>query len=306
MQSLDDFYYFAKVVEHGGYAAAGRALGIPKSRLSRHVSDLETRLNVRLVNRSTRRFVVTDIGQEVHRHATAMLGEAEAAVAAVEFARAEPRGVVRLSCPVSLAQNPLAALLPEFFTRYPSIRLLIHASNRRVDVLNEGIDLALRVRTRPSGEDGLVMRSFGEARELLVASRDYLDRAGRPQRPEELQLHATLGFSPEAETQVWELIGPQQETVKVEVAPRLVCHDFVVMRAAARAGTGIALLPESLVRTDLDTGRLEPVLHHWTLPQGVLHVVFQGRRGLLPAVRATLDYLAERLPGALQAGGDSG
>jgi len=300
-ESLEAFSYFAKVVEHGGYAAAGRALGIPKSRLSRHVSELETRLKVRLVNRSTRRFVVTDIGHEVYRHATAMLAEAEAAVAAVEFARAEPRGVVRLSCPVSLAQHPLAGLLPAFFTRYPSIRLLIHASNRRVDLLNEGFDLALRVRTRPSGEDGLVMRSFGEARELLVASRDYLDRAGRPQRPEELTGHATLGFFPESDTQTWELTGPDEETVQVEVAPRLVCHDFVVMHTAALAGTGIALLPEMLVRTDLDLGRLEPVLHHWTLPQGVLHVVFKGRRGLLPAVRATLDYLAERLPAALQA-----
>jgi DNA-binding transcriptional LysR family regulator len=299
MESLDDFYYFAKVVEYGGYAAAGRALSIPKSRLSRHVSDLETRLNVRLVNRSTRRFAVSDIGQEVLRHATAMLAEAEAAVAVVEFARAEPRGIVRLSCPVALAQHPLAALLPEFFTRYPSIRLLIHVSNRRVDVLNEGFDLALRVRTRPSGEDGLVMRSFGEARELLVASRDYLDRSGRPQRPEELTSHATLGFAPESDTQTWDLTGPDAETVQVQVAPRLVCHDFVVMRAAALAGTGIALLPESLVRTDLDAGRLEPVLHHWTLPQGLLHVVFRGRRGLLPAVRATLDYLAERLPGTI-------
>jgi DNA-binding transcriptional LysR family regulator len=299
MESLDDFYYFAKVVEHKGYAAAGRALGIPKSRLSRHVSDLETRLNVRLVNRSTRRLVVTDVGHEVYRHATAMLSEAEAAVAAVEFARAEPRGIVRLSCPVSLAQNPLAALLPEFFRRYPAIRLIVHASNRRVDVLNEGFDLALRVRTRPSGEDGLVMRSFGQARELLVASRDYLDRAGRPQRPEELAQHATLGFAPEADSQTWELKGPEDEIVHVEVAPRLVCHDFVVMRTAALAGTGIALLPESLVRTDLDAGQLEPVLHRWTLPQGVLHVVFQGRRGLLPAVRATLDFLAERLPGIL-------
>src|SRR5580698_896407 len=140
MQPLEGFYYFTQVVDHGGFAKAARALDIPKSRLSRHVASLEARLSVRLVNRSTRRFVVTDVGHEVYRHATAMLAEAEAAVAAVEFARAEPRGVVRLSCPVSLAQNPLAALLPEFFTRYPSIRLLIHASNRRVDVLNEGID----------------------------------------------------------------------------------------------------------------------------------------------------------------------
>src|SRR5580693_7489262 len=133
MQPLEGFYYFTKVVEHGGFARPARALDIPKSRLSRHVASLEAQLSVRLVNRSTRRFVVTDVGHEVYRHATAMLSEAEAAVSAVEFARAEPRGIVRMSCPVALAQNPLAGLLPEFFRRYPAIRLLIHVSNRRVD-----------------------------------------------------------------------------------------------------------------------------------------------------------------------------
>ncbi len=202
-QPLDDFYYFAKVAEHGGYARAARVLGIPKSRLSRHVSALEARLGVRLVNRSTRRFVVTEVGQEVQRHAVAMLAEAEAALEAVEFARDEPRGIVRVSCPVDMAQNPLAPLLPEFFARYPSVRLLVHATNRRVDVLNEGFDVALRVRSQPSGEDGLVMRNFGEFRELLVAARGYLDRAGRPTRPEQIAGHATLGFAPQGETQTW-------------------------------------------------------------------------------------------------------
>ena len=298
-QTLDDFYYFAKVVEHGGYAPAARALGIPKSRLSRHVSALEARLGVRLVNRSTRRFVVTEVGQEVQRHAAAMLAEAEAAVEAVEFARAEPRGIVRVACPVALAQTLIAPLLPEFFARYPAVRLLVHASNRRVDVLNEGFDVALRVRTHPSGEDSLVMRSFGEARELLVAARDYLDHAGRPVNPDELPAHATLGFAPETETQTWELIGPQGQAARVQHSPRLVCHDFVVLRTAVLAGLGIALLPESVVRSDLDTGRLEAVLHHWNLRQGVLHLVFPSRRGLLPAVRAFIDFLAEKLPPAV-------
>src|ERR1700712_594889 len=112
MQPLDDFYYFAKVLEHAGYAKAARALSIPKSRLSRHVAALEARLGVRLVNRSTRRFVVTDVGHEVHKHAIVMLSEADAAVEAVEFARAEPRGVIKASCPVALAQGAMAEYLP--------------------------------------------------------------------------------------------------------------------------------------------------------------------------------------------------
>ncbi|HTW37132.1 MAG TPA: LysR substrate-binding domain-containing protein [Steroidobacteraceae bacterium] len=299
MQPLEDFYYFAKVLEHGSYAQASRALGIPKSRLSRHVSALEARLGVRLVQRSTRRFAVTDVGQDVYRHAQAMLAEADAAVEAVEFARAEPRGVIKVSCPVALAQTALAHILPEFLARYPRVRLRVHVSNRRVDVLNEGFDAALRVRTRPSGEDGLIMRTFREVCELLVASPAYLERTGRPSEPRELAARETLGFEPEAERQSWELIGPQGEPARVEVTPRIVCHDFTVLKSAVVAQLGIALLPESVVRSELSSGTLERVLPDWNVPQGVFHVVFPSRRGMLPAVRAFIDFLAERLPAAI-------
>ncbi len=296
MQPLDDFYYFAKVIEHGGYAKASRALGIPKSRLSRHVAALETRLGVRLVNRSTRRFVVTEVGQEVRRHATAMLAEADAAVEAVEFARAEPCGVVKASCPVALTQTALAQYLPEFLARYPKIRLMLHATNRRVDVINEGFDVALRVRTVPTGEDGLVMRTFGSSSNILVASRQYLDERGRPERPEQLAQHATLSFTSETDRQTWELFDADGTSVRIEHTPRLVCHDFPMLRAAVLAGLGIALLPESVVRGDLDSDTIEPVLPNWTLPLGVFHLVFPTRRGLLPSVRAFIDFLAERMP----------
>jgi DNA-binding transcriptional LysR family regulator len=296
VQPLDDFYYFAKVIEHGGYAKASRALGIPKSRLSRHVAALETRLGVRLVNRSTRRFVVTEVGQEVRRHAAAMLAEADAAVEAVEFARAEPSGVVKASCPVALTQTAMVQYLPEFLARYPKIRLMLHATNRRVDVINEGFDVALRVRTVPTGEDGLVMRTFGSSSNILVASRQYLDERGRPERPEQLAQHATLSFSSETDRQTWELFDADGTSVRIEHAPRLVCHDFPMLRAAVLAGLGIALLPESVVRADLDSDTIEPVLPNWTLPLGVFHLVFPTRRGLLPSVRAFIDFLAERMP----------
>lgn len=299
MQPLDEFYYFAKVVEHGGYAKAARALRIPKSRLSRHVSGLENRLGVRLVNRSTRRFVVTDVGQEVFRHASAMLAEADAALEAVEFARAAPRGIVKMSSPVALSQMALSGILPEFFARYPAVRLILHVSNRRVDVLNEGFDVALRVRTQPSGEDGLVMRSFGESREIMVATPAYLERTGRPERPEELAQRETLGFAPEADTQTWELFAGRDQVVRVEHRPRLVCHDFVVLKSAVLTGMGIALLPESVVRVELESGALERVLPAWNLPQGIAHIVFPTRRGLLPAVRAFIDFLAERMPAVI-------
>ena len=296
MQPLEGFYYFTQTVDHGGFAAAARALSIPKSRLSRHVAALEGQLNVRLVNRSTRRFVVTPVGREVYRHAAAMLAEADAALEAVEFARAEPRGVLKVACPVALAQSALAPVLPEFLANFPQVRLQLEVSNRRVDVLSEGIDVALRVRTQPSGEDGLVMRVFRQFEELLVASPAYLERAGTPEEPAQLERHQTLDYGLEFERRTWDLVGPEGARATAALALRLVCHDFVVLRAAVLAGLGIARVPESVVREDLKSGALTRVLPQWNTPLGVLHVVFPSRRGLLPAVRAFIDFLAERLP----------
>ena len=299
MQPLEGFYYFTQVVDHGGFARAARALEIPKSRLSRHVASLEAQLNVRLLNRSTRRFVVTDIGHEVYRHATAMLAEADAALEVVEFARAKPCGTLRASCPVALAQSALAPVLPAFLDSYPAIRLELHVSNRRVDVLAEGFDVALRVRTRPTGEDGLVMRTFRQVDEFLVASPAYLGHAAALAEPAQLKDHTTLDYSSESDLRPWELLGPAGQSVSLEHAGRLVCHDFVVLRAAVLAGLGIARLPESVVRGDLASGALVRVLPEWHSPQGIVHVVFPTRRGMLPAVRAFIDFLAERLPATL-------
>lgn len=299
MQPLEGFYYFTQVVDHGGFAKAARALGIPKSRLSRHVSSLEGRLGVRLVNRSTRRFVVTDVGHEVYQHATAMLAEADAALEVVEFARAKPCGTLRASCPVALAQSSLAPILPAFLEAYPGVRLELHVSNRRVDVLAESFDVALRVRTRPSGEDGLVMRTFREVDEFLVASPAYLKGAAPLTEPAQLKAHTTLDYAGEFDRRPWELLGPAGESAAVEHQPRLVCHDFVVLHQAVLAGLGVARVPESVVRADLKSGALVRVLPAWRSPQGIVHVVFPTRRGMLPAVRAFIDFLAERLPATL-------
>lgn len=299
MQPLEGFYYFTQVVDKGGFAKAARSLGIPKSRLSRHVAALEARLGVRLVNRSTRRFVVTEIGQQVYQHATAMLTEADAALEVVEFARAEPCGTIRASCPVALAQSALAPLLPAFLERFPAIRMELHVSNRRVDVLAESLDVALRVRTQPTGEDGLVMRTFREVDEFVVASPTYLGRSPPLNEPAELKAHTTLDYAGEFDRRPWQLTGPQGQSVAVEHKPRIVCHDFVVLREAAVAGLGVARIPESIVREDLKSGTLRRVLPEWRIPQGIVHVVFPTRRGMLPAVRAFIDFLAGELPARL-------
>ena len=298
---LNDLQFFAVVVEHGGYAAAERALGIPKSRLSRRVSQLEADLGVRLLQRSTRKFAVTDVGQSVYRHAQSMLAEAQAARDAVAQVSSEPRGLLRVSAPVSMAQDMLAPLLPDFLSKYEHVRLQLHVSNRRVDLIPEGFDVALRVRTQLDADGELVLRRFGEVNELLVASPNYLARRGRPSTPAELAGHATLSMSEDEARQRWTLHGPGSAVEKVELRPILMTHDFPLLMSAARAGLGIALLPESSCAEWVRRGELEVVVPDWHLPQGICHAVFPSRRGLLPAVRVFIDFLADQLPPVIQA-----
>ncbi|MEO6264243.1 MAG: LysR substrate-binding domain-containing protein [Luteimonas sp.] len=301
MQDLNDLYYFAIVVDHGGFAAAERALGIPKSRLSRRITQLEADLGVRLLQRSTRRFAVTDVGNSVYRHAQTMLAEAQAAREVVDRLTAEPRGVVRVSIPVGLAQQQIPMLLPEFLARYPQVRLQLHVSNRRVDLINEGFDIAMRVRSKLDDDGSLVMRSFGQIQELLVASPNYLDRMGRPGDPNELAQHVTLSISEDEVRQRWELHGPDGEVRRVELKPRVSGFDFPMLRSLAEQGVGITLLPETLCAQQVRDGTLEVVLPQWRLPQGIFHAVFASRRGMLPAVRVFIDFLAEKMPSLLDA-----
>lgn len=300
MQNLNDLYYFSAVVDHGGFAPAARALGIPKSRLSRRVSALEGDLGVRLLQRSTRRFAVTDVGLSVHRHAQSMLAEAQAAREVVDRLSAEPRGVVRVSVPVSMAQLQFPKLLPQFLALYPKVRLQLIVSNRRVDVINEGVDVAIRVRSRLDDDGSLAMRSFGQIQELLVASPRYLDRAGRPRTPEELSGHLTLSANEDEARQRWELHGPDGDVCRVDLQPRVSGHDLPMMLALAQREIGITLLPETLCSDAVRAGKLEVVLPDWRLPQGIAHAVFASRRGMLPAVRVFLDFLAEKLPPQLE------
>lgn len=298
---LNDLQFFAGVVEHGGYAAAERALGIPKSRLSRRIAQLELDLGVRLLQRSTRKFAVTDIGQDVYRHAQNMIAEAQAAREAVERVAAEPRGLVRISAPVSLAQRIVGPLLPDFMTAFPQVRVQLIVSNRRVDVIPEGVDVALRVRAQLDDDGELVLRRFGQINELLVASPAYLSARGRPAHPSELGGHATLSMSEDESRQRWTLHGPAEAVVRVDIHPALMTADFPVLMEAAIAGMGIALLPESVCADAVRAGQLQVVFRDWRLPQGICHAVYPSRRGVLPAVRSLIDFLAERIPPLIEA-----
>jgi len=296
LPDLNDLQFFASVVEHGGYAAAERALGIPKSRLSRRISQLESDLGVRLLQRSARKFAVTEVGQDVYRHAQSMIAEAQAAREAVDRVSAVPRGTVRVSCPVTLAQRMVAPLLPDFLAAYPEVRVQLIVSNRRVDVIPEGIDIALRVRNKLDEDGELVIRRFGDTAELLVASPGYLAKHGRPSHPSELSQHATLSYSEDEMQQRWTLHGPEGAVERVDLRPVLMSSDFTVLLAAAKAGQGIALIPETVCADAVRAKELHVVFRDWKLPWGIAHAVYPSRRGVLPAVRALIEFFAQKLP----------
>jgi len=294
VRDLNDLYYFAQVVDHGGFAPAGRALGQPKSTLSRRIAALEEQLGARLLNRSTRRVSVTEIGRIYYTHCKAMLVQAEAAQDAIDAMRAEPCGVVRISCPVALLEARVADMLAAFQQRYPQVALHLEATNRRVDVIEERFDIAIRVRPPPLEDSELVLRRLADRGQCLVAAPALLERHGAPEVPADLSGLPSLALGRPQQRHRWHLVGPDGSEARVTHQPRLVTRSMRALRIAADAGIGIVQLPTMMMSRALAEGRLVQVLPGWAPPREIVHAVFPSRRGLLPAVRGLIDHLAER------------
>ena len=292
-EDLNDYAYFAEVVAHGGFAAAGRALREPKSKLSRRIAALEARFGARLIERSSRRFRVTDVGQAFYERCRAMIAEAEQAAALVAEAQAEPHGRVRFGCPTGLAEI-LMQILPAFLARYPRVRLQLVATDRAIDLIEERIDLALRVRVALTSDAALTMRTLGTSARILVASPQMANRIGKDLAA--LAAMPTLGTGDEIGDIEWLLERDDGATHRLRHEPRLTCGDFAAVRAAAIADLGVALLPDHVCAAALQAGTLVHVLPEWRAPIGIVHLVFTTRRGLPPAVRALIDHLAVAFP----------
>jgi DNA-binding transcriptional LysR family regulator len=289
---LNDLAYYAEVVSHGGFAAAGRAIREPKSKLSRRVAALEERLGLRLIERSSRRFRVTDTGQAFYERCRAMLAEADQAEALVVQAQAEPHGRIRFSCPTGMIA-PVQGLVTSFLARYPKVRLQLIVTDRGVDLIEDRIDLALRVRVDLNTDAELTVRSLGKSVRILVAGPQL---ASQVTTVEQLASLPTLSTADEHDFADWNLetVDGRQHTIRVE--PRLGCANMDQLLSAASAGLGIALLPDRVCRPMLEPGKLVRVLPDWHAQIGIVHIVFTTRRGLPPAVRALVDHLARDFP----------
>lgn len=299
MQDLNDLLLFNTVVTHGSFSAAGRALGIPKSRLSRRVALLERRLGVRLLQRSTRAVRVTDVGRAFNAHCEEMTQAARAACELAEHASEGPSGRLRVSCPVGVAHLFVAPVLQKFLLTHPQVRVDLELTSRRVDVIAEGYDVALRVRSILD-DSGVVARMFGTSEQLLVASPSFVAEHGPYDSIESLQ--GTVGIGPgggSGERPLWHVIRPDGSPAKIAYKPALVTDDVYLLWQSAMAGVGVAQLPLNLCGESIQAGRLMVLLPDHRLPAHQLHAVFPSRRGLVPAVRAFIDALAAELPGMM-------
>lgn len=293
MKDLNEMLIFAAVASRGSFIGASRALNIPKATVSRKVQDLENRLGVRLLQRTTRRITLTEAGQAFHEHCLRIEAEAEDAESAVSQIRGTPRGILRVSAPFTVANLLLVPALPEFLARHPDVTVMLNLRNDFEDLIKQGIDVALTALPLP--DSSYAARVLGRVALRLYASSDYLRRKGTPESPKDLTEHATLVLA--ALTRPgsisWTLASKGHQ-VEVPLKPVLVANDATPLQVALLAGSGIAMATERMVRSDVAAGRLEPVLPEWSGPTLEVRAVYASKRGLLPRVRLFLDFLVER------------
>ncbi|GGD63482.1 LysR family transcriptional regulator [Lacimicrobium alkaliphilum] len=295
MQDLNDLYYFVQAVKYGGFAPAGRALGVAKSRLSRRIAALEERLGVRLIQRSTRHFLITEVGQRYYEHCQAMLIEAEAAQETIDSIKAEPKGCIKVTCPVGLLHFHVGQMLADFMTLYPQVSVYLEATNRRVDVMAEGVDIALRVRPLPLQDSDLALRVLSDRGQCLVASPALIElQNGLPQHPEDLIRWPSMSRAMPQEQHQWVLQHRDGRKQHIDFIPRYTTTDMMALRSAAIAGVGIVQLPLLMLGEQLEAGTLIKLLPDWEPRREMIHMVFPSRRGMLPAVRSLIDFLVER------------
>ena len=294
MYDLNDHRSFVQAVDHGGFAAAARALGIPKSTLSRRVLELESRLGVRLIERTSRRFVPTAVGLDFYQHARAMLIEAEAAESIVARHLAEPSGTLRMTCSVGMARS-LSAPLVDFLGRHPKLRLVQLATNKSVDLIEEGFDVGIRGHAGPLPDSTLIQRRLADSPWHVFAAPAYLERAGIPEHPSELTSHETVALGSNTRSPSWQLFG-EDEQLTVAIEPKLQSSDMETMKDAAVAAHGIVSLPAYVVQEEVVAGSLVRVLPGWITQKAQISLLTPPLRSQLPSVRALIDFLVEAFP----------
>jgi len=295
---FDEMALFVDIAESGSITAAARRLGLPKSTVSRALTRLEVDLGVALVRRSARGPILTDQGIELARMVSAHVVAIRDAALALGTTEAEPYGTVRITAPIDLGERILGPLLPAFLARYPRVRVEVEISQRFVDVIGEGVDLALRVSRKPLPTSSLRGRKLGTANLGLYASPTYMKQVGRVQHPDDLVRCEHVVFRAVRGTAQLSLDGPSGSS-NLSVVGRLGCDDFYVVRAALLAGVGIGTLPWFMAQAEIDSGRLVRVLPRYSLRGATVYLLHAPVRPLPRKVDLLRDYLIEYAPRVL-------
>ncbi|MFV3077845.1 LysR family transcriptional regulator [Niveispirillum fermenti] len=294
MDRLDDLRLFTLVAEGRSFTKAAEKLGLSKSAASRRIGELEARLGARLFNRTTRHISLTQVGEGFHARVSQALEALEEAERSVASQHAAPRGTLKLAAPVSFGVDHLSGAIADFMRLYPEVAVDMDLSDRFVDLVDEGYDLAVRIgRLRDSS---LVARRLCPARAVICASPEYLARRGTPQEPADIQSHDCLIYTNVQNPEQWSFRAAPgaEETRGQRITGRLRANNGDALREAASQGQGLVLLPTFIVGDALASGRLVPVLDAWLPPPLAVHAVYPANRHLSPKVRAFVDFLAGR------------
>ncbi|MDF1731621.1 MAG: LysR substrate-binding domain-containing protein [Minwuia sp.] len=298
--NLNHAFYFVNVIEKQGFSAASRALGIPKSRLSRHVRQLEETLDTRLLHRNSRQLSLTEAGKAYLQHARAALDCMATAEAAVRRGQDILEGTVTLSCSVGVAQFAVSSILPLYLAENPRVVVRQQVSNAFTDLIGDGVDLAIRGHVRLLPDSQLIQRRVAVVPWHLFASPDYLEAHGVPETPRELEGCAALSLGWRPDNDSWSLQDAGGTTVSVPYRVRLRSDDMATLKQAATGGLGIVALPHYVCRTEVAAGQLCRLLPDWTAGLPELSLLMPSRQGVPPQVEAMAAFLRKELPNVVE------
>ncbi len=293
LESLGDIAVFVQVVRDGSFTKAAERLELSRSVVSKYVTRLEERLGARLLNRTTRRLSLTEAGRVFYERSRRGLEDIEDAEAEVSRLQDEPRGVLRVNSPMSFGIRHVAPALPEFLAQYPEVSVDMNLDDRKVDVIEEGFDVSIRITELP--DSSLVARRIAPCRHIVVAAPRYLERHGTPHVPEDLRDHNIISYQYQESAADWHFLAPDNRQVSVPVSGSMQMNNSLALREALLEGAGIMRTPTFVVGDDLAAGRLVSLLKNYKTLEVSIYLVYPQRRHLSPKVRAFVDFMAARI-----------
>ena len=292
---FDGVVIFTQVVNCGSFSAAAELTGHSNSYISKEISKLETRLSVRLLNRTTRSLSLTPEGKVYFEQCQQMVFDAQDALALLNQSNVKPKGKFKISCPIAFAQGYLQNILFEYIALYPDIQLELDLNDRRVDLVQDGFDLVIRA-TEQLEESSLICRKIYGCKAYTIASSDYLKRFGRPGKPEQLTEHQCLCYSNLKKPNRWYYKGQSEEEFFVDVNCKVLCNSAQMELAMVLAGQGICRLPEFAMEQALKNKSIEVLFADYPTPDINVYAVYPSRKHLSPKVRCFIDLLTQRMP----------